>query len=294
MVISSHPRVFVAGATGQLGRHVVDALLKRTPASAIVAGARSMDGAAAQSLRALGVEVRAADYTQPPTLVSALRGIDRLLLISSSEPGRRVREHQNVIDAAKQAGVGLLVYTSLLRADTSPLALAADHRLTEAAIKASGVPFVLLRNSWYTENYVASIQPALAHGWFLGCAGNGRISSATRSDYAEAAAAVLTTDDRTNRIYELAGDETYTLGEFVATVAAVSGQPIVYRDLTEEDFKATLLKMGLPEELADVLANSDAGAAQGGLDDRSHQLSTLIGRSTTPYRAVITKALSES
>jgi NAD(P)H dehydrogenase (quinone) len=294
MTTTTQPRLFVTGAAGQLGRFVIDALLKRAPAGAIVAGVRSVDGDAAKDLRARGIEVRAADYDRPELLASAFNGIGRLLLISASEVGVRVGQHRNVIDAAKRAGVGLIAYTSLLRADTSPLALAEDHRRTEAALGASGLPFVLLRNSWYTENYAASIKPALAHGVFLGCAQNGRIASATRGDYAEAAAVVLTTDNHAGLIYELAGDEGYTLTEFAAAVAAEAARPVVYRDLPEAEFEAALLKAGLPGELAGILANSDAGVAQGGLDDGGRQLSVLIGRPTTPYQAVIRQALSTS
>lgn len=286
--------LFVTGATGQLGRLVIDALLPRAPAGTIVAGVRSVDGDAAKGLLARGIEVRAADYDQPEMLVSALSGIDRILLISASDVGVRVGQHRNVISAAKKAGVGLIAYTSLLHADTSPLALAEDHRQTEADLTVSRIPFVLLRNSWYTENYAASIKPALAHGVFLGSAGNGRIASATREDYAEAAAVVLTTDNHAGLVYELAGDEAYTLTEFAAAVAAESGRPVVYENLPESALEATFLKMGLPKELAGIIANSDAGAARGGLDDSRHQLSALIGRPTTPYLTVIRQVLSAS
>lgn len=292
MTMTIYPRIFVNGASGQLGHLVIDALLRRVPATAIVAGARSLDSEKVRNLRARGIEVREADYTKPGTLRAAFAGIDRLLLISSSEEGQRVGEHQNVINAAADGEVGLLVYTSMLHAAISPLPLAEDHRRTEAALKASKLPFVLLRNGWYTENYAASIGPALKYGVFMGGAGEGRISSAARADYADAAAVVLTTDNQAGAVYELAGDESYSLAEFSTAVAAESGKNVVYQDLPEQDFKAALLKSGMPDEMADLLASSDSGAAKGGLEDNGHQLSALIGRPTTPYVAVIRAALS--
>ncbi|MBA9069100.1 NAD(P)H dehydrogenase (quinone) [Methylobacterium sp. RAS18] len=286
------PRPFVTGATGQLGRLVIEALLKRVPADTIVAGVRSLESAAAEELRARGVTLRVADYARPETLAEAFRGIDRLLLISSSEIGRRVAQHQNVIQAARQSGVNLIAYTSLLHADTSPLALADEHRRTEDALKASGLSFAVLRNGWYTENYAASIAPALAHGVLLGSAGEGRIASAARADFAEAAAVVLTTDGHDGRVYELAGDDAYTLDEFAAAVSVLSGQTVVYRNLTEAAFKAALVAAGLPEDFAALLADSDMAAAKGGLNDTNRQLSRLIGRPTTPYRTTIAGTIS--
>jgi NAD(P)H dehydrogenase (quinone) len=289
---TSEPRLFVTGATGQLGRLVIEALLKRVPADTIVAGVRSLESAAAKDLRARGVTLRVADYARPETLVEAFRGIDRLLLISSSEIGQRVAQHQNVIQAARQSGVNLIAYTSLLRADTSPLALADEHRRTEDALKAAGLSFAVLRNGWYTENYAASIAPALAHGVLLGSAGEGRIASAARADFAEAAAVVLTTDGHDGRVYELAGDDAYTLDEFAAAVSVLSGQTVVYRNLTEAEFKAALVAAGLPEDFAALLADSDMAAAKGGLNDTNRQLSRLIGRPTTPYRTTIARTIS--
>ncbi|QEI06647.1 SDR family oxidoreductase [Pigmentiphaga aceris] len=281
--------IVVTGATGQLGRLVIAALLKTVPASQIVAAVRTP--AKAADLAALGVLVRQADYAQPATLVSAFAGAEKLLLISSSEVGQRLVQHQAVIAAAKQAGVKLIAYTSLLHADTSPLGLAGEHRDTEAALAASGLPFVVLRNGWYTENYTASIPPALAHGALLGSAQDGRIASAARADYAEAAAAVMTRDDQAGKIYELAGDDTYTLTQFAAEVAAQSGKPVIYKDLPEADFKAALIGAGLPDYVAALLSDSDAGAAKGGLFDDSRSLSALIGRPTTPLKAVVADAL---
>lgn len=281
--------IVITGAAGQLGRLVITELLKTVPPAQIVAAVRHPGKAS--DLAALGVQLRVADYTQPATLDSAFAGADKLLLISSSEVGQRVAQHRNVIDAAKRAKVGLIAYTSLLRADSSPLALAAEHQQTEALLKDSGLPHVLLRNGWYTENYLASIPPALQHGVFIGSAGDGRIASAARADYAAAAAAVLTSADQAGKVYELAGDQAYTLSELAAEITRQSGKTVAYQNLPQADFKAALLGAGLPEPIADLLAESDSGAAQGGLFDDGHQLSRLIGRPTTPLATLVAAAL---
>lgn len=281
--------IVITGASGQLGRLVISELLKTVPPAQIVAAVRHPGKAS--DLAALGVELRVADYTQPATLDSAFAGAAKLLLISSSEVGQRVAQHRNVIDAAERAKVGLIAYTSLLRADSSPLALAAEHQQTEALLKDSGLPHVLLRNGWYTENYLASIPPALQHGVFIGSAGGGKIASAARADYAAAAAAVLTRADQAGKVYELAGDEAYTLSELAAEITRQSGKTVVYQNLPQADFKAALLGAGLPEPIADLLAASDVGAAQGGLFDDGHQLSRLIGRPTTPLATLVKAAL---
>lgn len=283
--------IVVTGASGQLGRLVIEALLQRVSAAEIVAVVR--DSAKAGDLVARGVQLRQADYNQPATLEAAFQGADKLLLISSSEIGQRVAQHRAVIEAAQRAGVKLLAYTSVLHADTSPLGLAAEHRETEALLRASGLPVVLLRNGWYTENYAASIPAALAHGVLLGSADAGRIASAARADYAAAAAAVLTGADQGGRIYELAGDTSYTLSEFAAEVARQSGQAVAYQDLPEAAYEAALTGAGLPPGLAALLADSDTGASKGGLFDDGHQLSALIGRPTTPLAESVRAALAK-
>lgn len=284
--------IVITGASGQLGRLVIEHLLKSVPASHIVAAVRSPEKAA--DLAALGVQVRKADYAQPATLDSAFAGAEKVLLISSSEVGQRVAQHKAVIDAAKRAGVKLLGYTSVLHADTSLLGLAEEHRQTEVALAESGVPSVVLRNGWYNENYTAGIQGDLAHGAHFGSAGEGRISSAARADYAAAAAAVLTaSESQSGKVFELAGDTSYTLSEFAAEVARQSGKAVVYTDLPQADYKGALLNAGLPEFVAELLANSDAAAAKGALFDDGRQLSTLIGRATTPLAVSVTAALKQ-
>ncbi|RQB77661.1 SDR family oxidoreductase [Pseudomonas aeruginosa] len=278
--------IAVTGATGQLGRLVIEKLKEKVPASDIVALVR--DPAKASDL---GVVACAFDYTKTDELDSALAGVDTLLLISSSEVGQRVPQHANVIAAAKKAGVKLIVYTSLLHADNSPLNLADEHIQTEVALKASGVPFTLLRNGWYTENYTASIPAALANGAFYGSAGDGRISSAPRADYAEAAAVVLTSKDQAGKVYELAGDEAYTLAELATEISKQTGRSIPYTNIPEADYAAALKGAGLPEGLADGLASWDVGASKGGLFDNRHQLSKLLGRPTTPISVVVAQAL---
>ncbi|MEQ6969385.1 SDR family oxidoreductase [Pectobacterium polaris] len=281
--------IAVTGASGQLGRLVIAQLLEKVPASDIVALVRDVNKVA--DLSAKGVQVKAADYNQPEALASALQGVDKVLLISSSEVGQRAVQHRNVIDAAVKAGVKLVAYTSLLHADKSPLALAAEHQQTEALLKASGLPHVLLRNGWYTENYAASIPAALEHGVFIGSAGEGKIASATREDFAAAAVAVLTQEGQAGKVYELAGDEPYTLAELAAEISKQSGKNIGYQNLSEAEFAGVLVSAGLPEGFAQIIADSDTGASKGGLFDDGKQLSRLIGRPTTPLSAVVKATL---
>jgi len=281
--------IAITAASGQLGRLVLQSLLERVPAASLVAIARRPE--ALKDLAALGVQVRQGDYERPETLASAFAGIEKLLLISSSEIGRRAPQHRNAIDAARLAGVQLLAYTSVLHADASPLELAGEHRETESHLRASGLPFVLLRNGWYTENYAASIPAALQHGVFLGSAGQGRVASAARADFAAAAAAVLVEPGQARKVYELAGDTSYTLTEFAAELSRQAGKAVGYQDLPEAEFKAVLVGAGLPEGLAALLADSDAGAAKGALLDEGRHLSGLIGRPTTPLATVIAQAL---
>lgn len=281
--------IIVTGATGQLGHLVIAALLKKVPASSIVAAVRNVDKA--RDIAALGVQVRYADYNQPSTWDDALKGAEKVLLISSSEIGQRAIQHRAVIDGAKRARVKLLAYTSILHADTSPLGLASEHRDTEAILHTSGVPHVLLRHSWYTENYTSGVRAALARGAVFGCAGNGRISSATRADYAEADVAALTAENQAGRTYELAGDTSYTLTELAAEISRQSGKNIGYINLSEAEYKNVLVKAGLPIAVAALLADSDTGVSKGGLFDDGHQLGKLIGRPTTPLAASVAAAM---
>jgi NAD(P)H dehydrogenase (quinone) len=285
-------RYLVTGASGQLGNLVIADLVKKVPAQDVVALVRRPDTAA--PFEALGVEVRIGDYDDRPSLEKAFEGIDRLLLISASEVGKRTAQHKNAIDAAKAAGVGFIAYTSILRADSSPIGLAAEHLETENAIKASGIPYALLRNGWYTENKTASIAPALEHGAYIGAAGEGRFSSAARQDFAEAAVAVLTADTpQANAIYELAGDESYTMAEFAAEIASAAGKPVAYVDMSETEFAGALEGAGLPGPIAAMLADSDSQAAKGALQDDSHTLQSLIGRPTTPWTETVRAAVKE-
>ncbi|CAM4010277.1 SDR family oxidoreductase [Paracoccus yeei] len=277
--------VAITGATGQLGRLTIAKLKTLLPEDQIVALARSPEKAD------LGVETRAFDYDQPETLAPALAGVERLLLISSSEVGKRAPQHRTVIEAAKAAGVGEIVYTSLLHADRSPLSLAAEHVETEAALAESGIPHTILRNGWYAENYTGWIPTALQHGALIGAAGAGRVSGAARADYAEAAARVLAEGGHAGQTYELAADDAWTLADLAAEVSRQSGRDIPYVDLPEAEYAAALVKAGLPEGLAAAIAGWDAGAAQGALFDDGRALSRLIGRPTTPLADVVRAAL---
>ena len=271
--------IALTGATGQLGQFVVEALLKTVPAKEIVAIVRNP--AKAEALSKQGLIVRQGDYNDQAALTQALAGVEKLLLISSSEVGQRTAQHRNVIDAAKAAGVKFIAYTSLLHADTSPLGLHVEHVETEKLLAESGIPFALLRNGWYSENYLASAPAALAHGVFLGAAGEGKIASATRADYAAAAARVISEEGHAGKVYELAGDKAWTLSELAALLSEASGKKVVYQNLSEADFAAALKGAGLPDGLAEMLADSDIGASKGGLFDDSQTLSKLIGRPTT-------------
>ncbi|EPK7359592.1 SDR family oxidoreductase [Kluyvera intermedia] len=271
--------IAITGATGQLGQHVVANLLKTTAADQLIAVVRNP--AKAEALSQQGVNVRQADYGDEAALTKALQGVDKLLIISSSEVGQRAPQHRNIIQAAAAAGVKFIAYTSLLHADTSPLGLADEHIATEKMLADSGIPYALLRNGWYTENYLASAPPALEHGVFIGAAGEGKIASATRADYAAAAARVISEEGHAGKVYELAGDNGWTLSELAAELAKQSGKKVIYQNLSEADFAAALKSVGLPDGLADMLADSDVGASKGGLFDDSHTLSKLIGRPTT-------------
>jgi len=272
--------IAITGATGHLGQLTLTELLKTVPASQLVAVVRNP--AKAESLAQQGVTVRQAEYGDQAALTAALAGVEKLLLISSSEVGQRAVQHRNVIDAAKAAGVKFIAYTSLLHADRSPLGLHVEHVDTEQYLAASGIPYALLRNGWYSENYLASAPAALAHGVFIGSAGEGKIASATRADYAAAAAKVMSSEGHAGKVYELAGDEAWTLSELAAELSKQSGKPVVYQNLSEADFAQALKGAGLPEAFANLLADSDVGASKGGLFDDSRTLSTLIGRPTTP------------
>ena len=279
----------ITGASGALGRLILQQLAARRPGETVVALARSPE-----KLTGLGVEARRFDYNDAATLAPALAGVTTLMLVSSSEVGRREAQHRAVIAAAQDAGVGHIVYTSLLHADRSTLSLAAEHLATEAALKDSGLPHTILRNGWYTENYMASVPAALTHGAFIGSAGEGRISSAARLDYAEAAAVVLTGDGHQGKVYELAGDEAYTLADLASELSRQSGRTIPYIDMPEADYAGALTGAGLPAALAEAFASYDAKAAGGALFDDGRELSRLIGRPTTPLSASVAEALRQA
>ncbi|EOW0741771.1 TPA: SDR family oxidoreductase [Proteus mirabilis] len=271
--------IAITGATGLLGQHVIENLLQTVPANQIVAFAR--DVKKGSSLSQKGVLVRQADYNDKASLITALQGVDKLLLISSSEVGKRTIQHRNVIEAAKSADVQFIAYTSILHADRSPLSLHVEHVETEKMLADSGISYTLLRNGWYTENYLASIPAALEHGVFLGAAGDGKIASATRADYALAAARVISEEGHIGKVYELAGDEAWTLEQLAKELTKQSGKQVIYNNLSQADFVAALKTAGLPDKLSNMLADSDIGASKGGLFDDSHTLSKLIGRRTT-------------
>ncbi|BCJ46433.1 NAD(P)-dependent oxidoreductase [Actinoplanes ianthinogenes] len=282
--------IAVTGATGHLGRLVVEALLSRgVEAGSIVAAVRTP--AKAAGLLARGVQVREADYERPETLATAFAGVDRLLLISSNAVGNRIEQHTAAIEAAKAAGVTFVAYTSVLRADTTPILLAADHKATESVLAASGLAHSFLRNGWYTENYTAQLPTVRATGSFLGSAGDGRIAAATRADYAEAAAAVLTAGDPKS-VYELGGDAPFTMAELAAEVSRQVGAEIGYTDVPADKLVEILSGAGVPEGFAAILADTDVHIrANGVLDNPGSDLRDLIGRPTTPLADAVAAAL---
>lgn len=265
---------------------VVEHLKARTSAGDLVALVRTPEKASD-----LGIEVRTFDYNKTNGLAEALQGLDQLLLISGNEIGQRAAQHQNIIHAAREAGIRRIIYTSLLHADRSSLSLAQEHFDTESALKASGISFTILRNGWYTENYTASLPGALQAGVLTGSAGEGKISSASRDNFAEAAAVVLTTPGHEGKIYELAGDESYTLADLAAEISRQTGKDIPYRNLTEEEYAAALQKLGLPEGLAHAFAGFDISASKDVLFNESRQLSQLLGHPTTPLSESVKAAL---
>ena len=278
----------ITGATGQLGRWAVEKLKQRLGGEQLIALVRSPEKAAD-----LGIEVRPFDYTKPEQLLDGLQGVDHLLLISSNEIGQRAPQHRNIIDAAKQAGVKWIVYTSLLHADTTPLSLADEHVETEEMLRDSGIPHTILRNGWYFENYTVSIPAALENGALVGSAGQGKISSATREDYAEAAAVVLTTEGHVGKVYELAGDRAHTLDELAAELSRQTKREIPYKNLPEDQYAGILASLGIPEFYAKAIASFDIDASKGALFDQGRELSHLISRETTSLSEAVKTVLDQ-
>ena len=282
--------IAITGATGHLGRLTVQALLDRgVAADQIVALVRDPQKAA--DFAARGIQVRAADYHQPDTLKAALAGVDRLLLISSNDFQDRVGQHRNVIRAAREAGVRQLAYTSILNADTTDLMLAADHQATETELRQAGVPYTLLRNGWYIENYTGNLAQTFEHGAMIGSAGEGRFNPAARQDYAEAAAAVLTSEGHEHQTYELGGDEAVTMPQLAEELSRLGGRTVRYQSIPEAEYAEMLAGFGVPAPVATILADSDAGVQRGALATDRHDLSRLIGRPTTTLTAALSAAL---
>jgi NAD(P)H dehydrogenase (quinone) len=281
--------IVVTGATGALGRIVIDELLAKIPAEQVVAVVR--DPAKAADLAARGVQLRVADYNEPETLAGAFEAGDVVLLISGSEVGRRAPQHIAVVNAAKDAGVARIAYTGVLGGPAADFLLAAEHKATEQAILDSGLPYTFLRNGWYTENYIAQIPVQLEHG-VVGSTGDGRVGSATRQDFAEAAAAVLVGEGHENQAYELSGDEAWTLAEYAAELSKQSGKEVAYADVPPEALRGILLGAGLPEQFAEILVDVDvSGISRGLLQGGNGDLSRLIGRPTTSLTDTIAVAL---
>ena len=278
-------KIAITGATGQLGQLVIQALLKRVSADQIVALVR--DPKKATALAEQGVELRHFDYDVPESLAPALQGIDKLLLISANEVGRRTPQHKAVIEAAQLAQVPYIAYTSLLRADISPLGLAQEHRETEALIQASGLRYTLLRNNWYNENYLAGVEHNVASGKLFSATKNGPISSASRADYAEAAAEVLTTQGHEQKTYELAGSQSFTKTDLATYIAHAASKPVQYLEIDAESFAQGLTQAGLPEPVVNLITEADVETAHGAMFSDRTDLEQLIGRKTTTIQSQV-------
>ncbi|MEN1974746.1 SDR family oxidoreductase [Cellulomonas olei] len=284
--------IVVTGATGHLGRLVVEHLLADgVPAEQVVATGRRTERLA--DLAERGVRVAAVDYEDPTTLAAALDGADVVLLVSGSEVGRRVPQHRAVVEAAVAAGARRLVYTSAPHADATPLVLAPEHKATEEIIRASGLTFTLLRNGWYTENYLGDVQQARESGEIVAAVGDGRVASALRDDFAAAAAVVLRTEGHDDAVYELAGDVAWSFDELAAAASEVLGRPVVFRAVTSEQRRADLLAAGLDEGTAGFVVALDENTRDGLLAGGTDDLSRLIGRPTTPLVDGLRAALAE-
>lgn len=283
--------IAITGATGQLGTLVVSHLLRSVPASELVLAVRSPEKATAFAEQ--GVAVRRADYDEPDTLAPALAGVDKLLLISGNAVGQRIAQHTAVVEAAAATGVRHIAYTSVLYADTTPLILAPEHKATEQVIRDSGIPFTFLRNGWYTENYAQLVTDAVRTGEVLTCAGDGRVASAARADYAEAAAIIMADSGHENTVYELSGDTAWTFTEFAATIARLTGKEIVARNVSGAEYQRILTEAGVPEAAAGFAAALNADIARGELAHTPGQLSNLLGRPTTPLADSVSAMLPD-
>jgi len=284
--------VVVTGATGHLGRLVVESLLQRgVPAGEIVATGRNLEKI--KDLADRGVRTVHADFNDPESLKAAFTGAQKLLLVSGADIGQRIPQHTNAIAAAKAVGVELIAYTSVAGADTTTMILAKDHQGTEAALATAGVPYALLRNGWYHENYTDALPATLERGVIVGSAGEGRVSGASRLDYAEAAAVVLSTEGHAGAVYELGGDVAYTQAELAAEVTAQSGTPVAYQDIPVAEYEKMLAEVvGLPAPVAAMVSDIDRAVSEGNLEIRSGDLSRLIGRPTTPLATAVQAALA--
>ncbi|NUK34332.1 SDR family oxidoreductase [Streptomyces lunaelactis] len=282
--------IVVTGATGHLGRLVIDELLATVPAQRIAAVVRDKEKAA--DLAARGVELRIADYSEPESLAGAFRAGDRVLLISGSEVGQRVAQHTAVVEAAKAAGVAQLAYTGVLGGPDADFLLAAEHKVTEQRILESGLPYTFLRHGWYTENYTGNLAPVLEHNAVVASAGEGRVASATRADYAAAAAAVLTGDGHLGKAYELSGDVAWSFAEYAAELSRQTGRTIAYTNVPAEAHLGILTGAGVPEPFAEVLVDVDAAVGRGLLAGTTGDLARLSGRPTTPLADSVAAALA--
>lgn len=279
----------ITGATGQLGRLVLDRLLAAVPAAEVAAVVRNP--AKAEDLAARGVNVRVASYDDPIALMDVFEQDDKVLLISGSEVGHRIAQHRAVVHAARAARVAHFAYTGALGGPLADFRLADEHRATEAAILESGLVYTMLRNGWYHENYTARLPRILASGTIVTNAGMGRVGTAARADYAEAAAAVLTGEGHENKAYELNGDTAWSFPEFAAMVSERSGREVTAVDVPAEEHVKIMVEAGVPVSVAEAMADVDEAIRRGLLAGRGEDLAQLIGRPTVPMAVAVAEAV---
>ncbi|MEH7097729.1 SDR family oxidoreductase [Neobacillus vireti] len=283
-------KLLVTGATGKLGTKVVDTLLKAIPASELAVSVRNPEKA--EGLRNRGVEVRQGDFDQPETLDQAFTGIDRLLIISADGDNEtRIRQHTDAVQAAERAGVKFIAYTSLANATESKNLMAPPHVATEAAIIKTGIPYSFLRNNWYLENEMGSIQGALAGAPWVTSAGEGKVGWALQQDYADAAAAVLLGNGHENSVYELSGP-LLTQAELASELGAVLGKEIPVQQVSDEKYAEIMKGLGLPDFVIPIVVGIQESIRNGSLDVESNDFEKVLGRPVTPIKEALTQLVN--
>ncbi|MDE1158353.1 MAG: SDR family oxidoreductase [Neorhizobium sp.] len=273
-------KLLVTGANGKLGRATIHHLLEtsKVPASDIVAASRDTEKLA--DLADKGIEVRKADFNDEAGLVTAFAGIDRVLLVSTDElatPGGRLKQHTAAVSAAKTAGVGHILYTSMPNPDKSLVSFAPDHLGTEEAIKASGLAYTILRNAWYDDNYMMAMPHNLAGGKWFTSTGTGKVANISRDDCARGAAAALANPPAGNTTLTLTGPESLSADKIAALVSKAAGKPLAVVQVTDEQLGQGIASAGLPDFVVKMLVSASANIRAGNFDIVTDDFETLTG-----------------